>query len=325
MVLYAAGVFGHGAKVAPGRAPEPLALPAPARTAEARREPVPLEEDAVGTVRSRTVVEVAAQVIGRVLEVKRVAGQAVDVKDPLVLLDDREYAARLAQAKKAVDASDAARRQAEQAKIQGEARLRQATLANERAQKLLATKVISTEQGEAAETEFLQARAALAQSEAAIAAAEAQGGEASQVVAGAEVAFGHTKIVSPITGVVSERRVEPGDLAFPGRTLLIVLDPKALRLEALVRERLISRITLGQDLEVSVPASGTKVRGKVAEIVPSADPLSRTFTVRVDFGAAEGVYAGMFGRLRIPLGKRESGPRPRRRRDPRRSARDRPV
>ena len=41
-------------------------------------------------------------------------------------------------------------------------------------------------------------------------------------------------------------------------------------------------------------------------MIPAADPLSRTFTVRADLPRTEGVYPGMFGRLRIPLGEREA-------------------
>jgi multidrug efflux pump subunit AcrA (membrane-fusion protein) len=47
------------------------------------------------------------------------------------------------------------------------------------------------------------------------------------------------------------------------------------------------------------------VQGTVAEVLPSADPQSRTFEVRVNFDPPPGVYPGMFGRLRLPVGQRE--------------------
>lgn len=305
VVLYATGAFRAGKKVAPGREPEPGGLPAPTRTATAVRAPVPVSEEAVGTVRSRTVVAVSAQVSARVVTVTKRAGAAVEVNEPLVTLDDRELVARKAQAAQAVEAGNAAKKRAEQSKAQADARLTQAASRHERTQRLLASKTITPEAAETAEADWLAAKASVAETDAAIAAAEAQIEQAKQVVAEAEVALGHARIQSPIRGVVSERHVEPGDLALPGRTLLVVLDPRATRLEAQVREALIARIATGQTLDVVVPAANSKAGGMVAEIVPSADPLSRTFTVRVDFGPLEGVHPGMFGRLSIPAGTRE--------------------
>jgi hypothetical protein len=56
---------------------------------------------------------------------------------------------------------------------------------------------------------------------------------------------------------------------------------------------------------VRVPAAEKSVEGTVPELIPSADPLSRTFRVRVEFDPVEGVHPGMFGRLRLPVGRRE--------------------
>ncbi len=305
VVLYATGAFRGTKKVEPGKAPEPAGLAPPARTAAVVRTTVPLAEEAVGTVRSRTVVAVSAQVNARIVEVTKRAGAAVEAGEPLVTLDDQELVARHAQAKQAVEAANAAKRRAEQAKAQGDARLAQASSRNDRTRVLLASRTVTPEAAETAEADFLAAKAGVADAEAAISAAEAQIEQAKQVVAEAQVALDHARIASPIRGVVSERHVEPGDLAWPGRTLLVVLDPRAQRLEAQVREGLIARISPGQALEVTIPAAGLAAKGAVAEIVPSADPLSRTFTVRVDFGPLDAVHPGMFGRLSIPTSSRE--------------------
>jgi HlyD family secretion protein len=248
VVLYAAGAF-EGRRIAPGRAPEPPGLPAPARTATVARGPAPVVEEFVGTVRSRREVAVAAQVTARVLEVGARVGDPVTAGRPLVVLDDADPAARFAFAKAQYD----------------------------RTRRFVAHQAATAAQMEAAEVEYLQAKAAL----------------------------DHTRIAAPIDGVVATRQAEPGDLAVAGRPLLTVLDPGALRLEAQVREGLIARIAPGMALDVAVPAAATTVRGTVAEVLPAADPRSRTFEVRVNLEPAPGVLPGMFGRLRVPVGTRE--------------------
>jgi HlyD family secretion protein len=176
-------------------------------------------------------------------------GDRVKAGSPLVVLDDSDVTARFSRAKAQYD------------RVKG----------------FVARQAATTEQMEAAESEYLQAKPAME----------------------------HTRILAPVDGVVAERHVEPGDLAVPGRPLLVVLDPGALRLEAQVREGLIARIVPGTTLDVALPSAGTTVRGTVAEVLPSADPRSRTFEVRINLDRVAGVYPGMFGRLRLPMGERE--------------------
>lgn len=236
-------------RIGPGRAAEPPSIPAPARTAEVARVTVPLFEEAIGTVQSRTRIAVAAQVSGRIAEVRAAAGAPVHEGDPIVALDDRELSARYDQAR------------AQYERIKG----------------FLSRQAATQQQMESAEAEYLQAKTAL----------------------------DHTKIKAPIGGIVVERLVEPGDLAWPGRTLLVVHDPAALRLEAQVRESLIGSIVRGATLDIELPALARTVSGVVAEIIPSADPQSRSIAVWVNLDRADGVYPGMFGRLRIGVGTRE--------------------
>lgn len=303
IVLYAAGFFGPE-RIAPHEGAAPPGAPEPARTVRAEQADVPVAESAVGTVESRARIDVAAQLTARIVAVRADAGQTVRAGDELVVLDDREFSARLEQSRQALVAAEAARDSARQAKVQAEARLQQAKSTHERVQRLVANNAATRQEMDDAEAALRAAEARVTEAGALVAAAEARIQGARKVVAEGEVNLGHTRITASIDGVVAERSVEPGDLAWPGRPLLVVLDPRSLRLEAHVREGLIARVAKGDKLGVEVPAAAAKVEGTVAEILPAADPQSRTFRVRVDIAAAPGVYPGMFGRLRIPLGER---------------------
>lgn len=311
VVLYAAGFFG-GERVKPGEAAPSRGVPAPSATAMAEKLRAPLFEDAVGTVESRRTIAVAAQVVARVVAVAQRAGESVRAGEELVVLDDREFRARLAQANEAKAAAEAAVQRAEQAKLQAEARLTRATSEEGRVKSLAQERAATTQQLEAAQADLADAKAAVAGAEAAILVARAQVAQSAQVVAEAEIALSHTKIVAPLDGVVSERSIEPGDLASPGRTLLVVLDPRALRLTAQVRERSIGFVRAGATLEVELPALEVKLLGTVAEILPSADPASRSFAVRVHLPADSGARPGMFGRMKLAIGERELVGAPRR-------------
>jgi len=97
-----------------------------------------------------------------------------------------------------------------------------------------------------------------------------------------------------------ERMIDPGDLAIPGKPLLMIQTSGALRLEANVREGLISRIVLGNDYQIRIETIGKTVVSKIDEIVPYADPATRTFLIKASLPETPGIYPGMFGRLLIP-------------------------
>lgn len=307
IVLYAAGVF-SGERVEPNEAvPATASLAPPTETVVIEPATVPVFEDAVGTVESRTTVSVSAQVTARVKQVHAEAGGTVTKGTTIIELDDAELAAARAQAQEAVDQAKAARELAVQAKARAEAVLTQAKKAYDRVKGLFDAKAATPEQLEVAEAMWLQSEAGVAEAQAAISVAAARVQQAAEALKGAEVAFGHATIEAPLTGVVAMKNVETGDLALPGKVLLEVLDPQKLRLVAQVREGLVGSVRRGEELEVVLPALDLPrpVTGTVSEVCPTADPTTRTFRVRVDIEALSGLRPGMFGRLRIPRGDRE--------------------
>jgi RND family efflux transporter MFP subunit len=126
---------------------------------------------------------------------------------------------------------------------------------------------------------------------------------AAALVTEAETMLGYTKIVAPFDGVVTRKLADVGDLATPGRPLLELDNPKALRLEADVPEALIKRVQLGATLGVRAAAEDGNITGVVGEIAPVADSASRTFSVKLDLPLNAGLRAGQFARVTIPIGE----------------------
>lgn len=304
VLLYAMGAF-QGEQVGPGEVAAPPGPAAPARTTTADRVEVPIVEEAVGTVESRTVVVVSSLVQARVLEVHADAGARVEKGQKLIVLDDRELAARREQSADILRQAEAARDSAIQARERARALLARAQNNHKRIEQLVEKNVETADALELAETALLQAQASLAESEAMITAANARVEGAQEGLKEADVALGHTTITAPIEGVISMKAVEAGDLAWPGKSLLEILDPVDLRLEAQVREGLIGTIQKADEYEIEIPSAHKLIVGAVDEICPTADPRSRTFRVRVDFEPQVGVRPGMYGRLRLPRGTRQ--------------------
>lgn len=126
---------------------------------------------------------------------------------------------------------------------------------------------------------------------------------AAAAVKEAETMLGYADILAPFNGVVTRKHVDVGDLATPGKPLLEMEDPSALRVEADVAEALVDRIKLGQSLTVQVPTLASALQGTVNEIAPGTDQASRTFLVKLDLPATPGLRAGSFARVAVPVGE----------------------
>ncbi len=117
----------------------------------------------------------------------------------------------------------------------------------------------------------------------------------------AETLLGYARITAPFDGVVTRKLADVGDLAAPGKPLLELEDPAALRLEADVPEALIGKIQINAKMPVRVPAIDAGLMGTVSEIAPAADPNSRTFRVKLDLPSTQGLRTGQFGRVAVPV------------------------
>lgn len=317
VILWTGGFFSSD-RIEPGSVPLP-ADPTPAGTAEtATVIPVTDWYEAVGTVRPRTETRVEAQATGKILKILVRPGDRVRRGDDLAVLDSRELSARRDQAGQALRSAVSAKAQAQEAIASAKAAYTKAEAQYRRMQELFRQNAVTSREIEGAEADFLQARASLRQAEDGLRAADAAVLQARKVVEESEVALSYTTIKAYEDGEVAKRLAEPGDLAFPGKPLLILQTTGSLRLEAFVREGLISEVRPGTELGVSITAldpmeSGRRqtgdsaaIRGVVEEVVPTADPRTRTFLVKVGLPDIPGLYPGMFGRVFVPMGTRQT-------------------
>ena len=129
---------------------------------------------------------------------------------------------------------------------------------------------------------------------------------AAGAVVEAQTALSYAKILAPFDGVVTRKLADVGDLAVPGKPIIEMEDPAALRFEADVPEALARDIKIGDKLPVRVSAATKDLEGTVVEMAPVADPTSRTFLVKLDLPRTEGVRSGQFGRVLIPTGNTDA-------------------
>lgn len=284
-----ASTFGCGKKDAekPAAQSAPVAVQG-ASVAAVAVESIPEVQEAVGTVKARNFAAVSARIAGSVSGVYVKEGERVAKGKLLVAIEAVEGGAAAAGAASGVEE---AARGVEEAR----ARKKLADATFGRYRRLLNEKAVTPQEFEVRQMEQEVADQGVAR-------AEARLSQARQSSRGAGTIAGYGKVTSPISGVVVAKQVESGQTVFPGTPLVTVEGDDGFRLEVAAGEGLLGKVKQGDQVGIAVP--GAPATGRVSEIVPMVDPVSRTFTVKVDL-PARGLRSGTYGKALFRVGTRQ--------------------
>jgi len=238
--------------------------------------------NAAGTASFAATVEairqsaLAAQVAGSVVDIRVKPGDIVRAGQVLVRLDAR--------AAEQTAASTDAQAQAARASLEV------ASQDYERKQQLLKKNYIS-------QAAFERAQAQWKATQAQLAAQLAQAGAAHSE-------SGFYVVTAPYAGVIAEVPVVMGDMALPGKPLVSIYDPAALRVTTFVPQTAISDLQSGKDVKVQIPGLPGDRQWLIpshVQVLPTVDPATHTLEVRLELPRlVKGVSPGMFARAWLP-------------------------
>ncbi|CAA9891090.1 RND family efflux transporter MFP subunit [Candidatus Methylobacter favarea] len=231
-----------------------------------------------GTVRARTVANIAPKMTARIIEIRVKAGDKVKKGDVIARLDERDI------------------------KSQENAALAALAGANARANRARADeqRIRSLYGKEAATREKLDTVSAQAK--------EAQAGvnQAASAVSEIRTHLADALLLAPFDGVVVKRLKEPGDMGLPGIAVVTLQTPKGLRLEADVPSTCAGRYSTGMTVTVRIDTLGLTTNAQIDELSPEVDPQTRTRRIKIALPAIEGLQPGYFGWLEQACGQHEA-------------------
>lgn len=232
--------------------------------------------ETTGTVRAKTSSVIASRMMGTVTSLRVKEGDRVGAGQILLTIDDRDVAQRLKAAEKGLEGAK------QQQSLSAVTYERYKKLYDERALTGQELDQIET-QKKVSDIEYERTKAMLAE---------------------ARIYHGFTRITSPASGVITEKKIETGSMVVPGAPLLTVEDNSAYRVEVNADEKLAGRLNAGMTVSVFIESLNRELSGKIAEVVPSIDPVSRSFLVKISLGDKD-LKNGYYARVAIPVGKRQ--------------------
>jgi RND family efflux transporter MFP subunit len=187
-----------------------------------------------------------------------------------------------------------------------EARPLQDALASSQSSIRSAEQVLQVAEREAERTETLVKGGALADRDLelarnAVAGAQAQVADARARLASVRQQLDDAVVTAPISGVISDRPVNAGDVVSPGAPLVTIIDPSSMRLEASVQSEALAVLRLQMPVEFEVRGyPGQRFEGRIERISPAADPVTRQVTLFVAIPNVGGqLVSGLFAEGRV--------------------------
>ena len=233
-----------------------------------------------GTIEG-TTAEVTPRIAGRIVAIHADQGDRVERDAVLVELSHEELDEQLAQVQAAVETADAMIAAARDQERLARTNLRHAQAETRRARDLQASGSLSRQTLDAAINVRDSLRAQVAAAHSQVAAAEAQRAQAEAQGRFVERQIENATLTCPLDGIVLHRNLEVGENAFPGSSVLTVVDDRNLWVKIYVSEATLGRVRVGMPARVTVDTFADRIfEGTVTYVSPVAEFTPRNVQTR---------------------------------------------
>jgi len=260
-----------------------------------------------GIIDANEKAQITTKISAKVADISVEVGSVVKKGDSLIILDTKDIEAQVVQAQAGVNTA-----QANLIKMQAGARPEQIAQAQssldsaktsysnsrtnfERNQQLLSVGAISQMQFETAQTQLAAAQAQYesaqdqlnmltkGETQESLNVLRAQVAQSQAALGLAKTQLANGILVSPISGIVSAKNINVGELASPGVILLSMVNVDSLNIKASLPEGFIGDVSVGQEVIVEVAElKDQKFKGKISTINPVIDSRSKSILVKID-------------------------------------------
>ena len=111
--------------------------------------------------------------------------------------------------------------------------------------------------------------------------------------------YKYLQIKAPNDGVIIKKSIKSGEMAIPGMPALILSDISSLKIKTEIAENDLQYISKNKKTLVEIPSINLKTEGLITAIIPSSNPMTHTFTIKIKIKTNNSVYPGMYAKVFI--------------------------
>lgn len=273
------------------------------KTAVSVRHPLESTVDVAGVLVPQQVVNITGKIGGQVTELKPEVGDSVKAGDVLLVMETKTLNAQLQQAEAALQSAEAAVQSAGDQGDQARINLNTAQKAYDRTKALFDSGAASQSQMddvasklELAKKQFeIAGGSALKQAQASVVTANAN-------INNIKVQLENATITSPVSGIVTNRNINPGEIAAPGAVLFTIADTSTLKLKGTVPQDVIPLLQEDQAMDVKIDVYPNKTfKGTISSIGPMAVSTGEYFPIEIGIKNDENIKAGLTAHTTIGI------------------------
>ena len=110
--------------------------------------------------------------------------------------------------------------------------------------------------------------------------------------------YNYLKVKAPNDGVIVQKNINVGEMALPGMPALVLTDLSKLKIMTEVAESNLQHMRLGKEVSIEIPSAQLQTTGHVSSIIPSSNPMTHTFKIKIDFDRSDKmVYPGLYTKI----------------------------
>ncbi len=112
--------------------------------------------------------------------------------------------------------------------------------------------------------------------------------------------YKYLRIAAPNDGIIIAKNIKVGEMAIPGMPAIVLSDLNDLKISAEIAESNLKDVPYGKKVQVAIPSVGFSGEGKVTAIIPSSNPMTHTFRIKITFNSGKKlIFPGMYATVHI--------------------------
>jgi len=113
--------------------------------------------------------------------------------------------------------------------------------------------------------------------------------------------YRYLTIKAPNAGVIIRKNIKAGEMAIPGMPALVLSDLSSLKIKTEVSEQDLKNVSIGQKATIKIPSMNLETTGKIIAIIPSSNPMTHTFTIKISLNDTKNIFPGMYAKINIEV------------------------
>jgi RND family efflux transporter MFP subunit len=113
--------------------------------------------------------------------------------------------------------------------------------------------------------------------------------------------YQYLSIKAPNDGVIIKKNIKAGEMAMPGMPALVLTDLSSLKIKAELAESDLNRVNIGSEVDIQIPSINYSAKGVIDSIIPSSNPMTHTYMIKIGFESSSNVYPGMYAKINIKV------------------------